>query len=343
MSNKQAPLQAVPQARPRKRRLWLPILAGLAILAILAVVLLPQLLVRQATQKPVEAETGTFVTREAQTTSLQDKMQQAIQTGGGNSGGQIQVQGQPQAQTQGQGQGQNQGQTMNMPQGQTQGQPQGQTQTQPQGQSQGQVQGQTQPDTQAPAVTYSQTTGLPEQPQGQVQGQVQGQPQAQTPTQPQTQAQAPGNGRFSVSLSESEISGMIYNGLNQGTAPQYRASIQGVSTKIQGGRARITVALLPRHLPEAFLKNLPGVTRDTPTVYLGGEMSLRQVGGSVEPDIHELALGNFKVPMPFIRDAVRATVQQQAAQMLSLPNGQRAVLDEVQLDGGALTLVGHAQ
>jgi hypothetical protein len=136
---------------------------------------------------------------------------------------------------------------------------------------------------------------------------------------------------------------MVYSGLSQGTAPEYRASIQGVATKIQGGRARITVTLLPRHLPDAFLKNLPGVTRNTPAVYLGGEMSLTKSGQSLIPQIHELSLGNFKVPMPFLQEAIKSTVQQQAEQMLRLPNGQRAVLDEVQLENGAITLIGKAQ
>lgn len=144
-------------------------------------------------------------------------------------------------------------------------------------------------------------------------------------------------------MSETEISGMIFNGINQGTAPEFRASVQGVSTKIENGRARITVALLPKYLPDAFLHNLPGVTRETPTVYLGGEMSLSSQGNAVVPEIHQLSLGNFRVPMPFIRDAVRATIQQQADQMLRLPNGQQARLDEIQLQNGAMTLIGRAQ
>ena len=83
----------------RKPRRWPYILLALAAMGLLAVLLLPRLLVQQATQKP--AETGTFVTEQVQTTSLQDKMQQAISAGNsgnsGNSGGQVSIsqQGQP--------------------------------------------------------------------------------------------------------------------------------------------------------------------------------------------------------------------------------------------------------
>lgn len=162
------------------------------------------------------------------------------------------------------------------------------------------------------------------------------------PDSPSSEKVAPeSDGKFRVQMSESEISNLLYSGLIQGTAPEYQAAIQGVSTRIQSGRAKITVALIPQHLPEAFLKNLPGVSRQTPTVYVGGEMSLIGQGQSVIPVIHELSLGNFKVPIPFLQAAIKDTVQQQTNQMMTLPNGKQARLEKILLENGAMTLVGQ--
>ena len=312
----------------RRGRFWLLALGGLAILAVLAVLLLPQLLVRQATQKPAESQTGTFVTRQVETSSLQDKMQQAIQQGDGNPAVR---QDAPASQS---GQARQDEIQLN----QTQTQPRNQPPAQPENPSGAQALPQNNKSAEQPdQSTPSENPDNSQQSLPDTQAANQAPIAEQAPTQPAT----PQDKRFRVQMSESEIAGMIYSGLNQGTAPEYRASIEGVSTRIQNGRARITVALKPQHLPEAFLKNLPGVTRSTPTVYLGGEMSLRRDGNSVDPQIHELSLGNFRVPMPFIREAVRATVQQQADQLLRLPNGQQARLDEIQLENGALVLYGH--
>ncbi|MEZ0372027.1 MAG: hypothetical protein ACAI44_23250 [Candidatus Sericytochromatia bacterium] len=324
--------------RPRRRG-WLVALGALAILAILAVVLVPQLLLRQATQKPVEA--GTFVTRQEQSTSLQDKMQQALVNPGSSQNSNAQASN---------GQAGNEQVNNGQPPGPQSGSQQVTIEQQAPAQN-----ANPQPGNQVAAVEQNVAaaengTQPASQPESESRSAFQNPDSASHTTadtaEPpadtrQAAAPASNDGRFRVQLGENEISGMIFNGLSQGTAPQYRASIEGVSTRISGGRARITVALLPRHLPEAFLKNLPGVNRDTPTVYLGGELSLHREGDEIVPDIHELSLGNFRVPMPFIRDAVKATVRQQADQMLRLPNGQQARLDEVILDNGALTLVGH--
>ncbi len=336
--------QATLAKKKKKPRRWPYVLLSLAALCVLAVLILPRLLVQQATQKP--AETGTFITQQVQTTTLQDKMQQALIAGGNGSQG---TAAQPNQANQGQ---------LTQPGQPTQNQSGSQSGQNTTTQFDSQVMSNINTDssagqnnTQSPNQTSSQTN-----PQNQsasqpnVQNQTAGQNNSvdagrqSQPVQNTQPAQPPANdGRFRVQMSASEISGMINSGLVQGTAPEYRASIQGVSTTIQGGRARITVALLPRHLPDAFLSNLPGVTRDTPTVYLGGEMSLSVSGNTITPTIHQLSLGNFRVPMPFIQSAVAQTVRQQADQLLRLPNGQRASLDDVILDQGAVTLVGHVQ
>lgn len=289
----------------KRRRIWPFLLAGSLGLILLLIVLVPRLLVGEATQKPAEA--GTFVTRTTETTSLQEKMQQSL------------------------GQGQNpppQPGQVNIQPGTT-GQTSAVTPSEP-------------PLQQAPEAPSTGGQEAPQNPPANVSepGQT-GQDQPGSVNMQTAAPPAADSGSFHVSLSEGEISSLIYSGLSERTAPEYRQSIQGVSTRISGGRATITVALLPKYLPDAFLRNLPGVTRDTPTVYLGGEIGLHRAGDSVGADIYHLSLGNLQVPMPFIRDAVAATVQQQAAQMLKLPNGQQAHLDDVVLDSGALTLQGH--
>ena len=62
-----------------------------------------------------------------------------------------------------------------------------------------------------------------------------------------------------LQISEQQISSLIYGGIVGGSAPQYRPAVQGVSTRISGGKARVTVALLPRYLPQNMLNSLPGV------------------------------------------------------------------------------------
>lgn len=308
-----------PPPKPVKRRpLWPKVLGGVVVLIVLLILLIPRLLVSEATQKPADA--GTFVTRQEQTsTTLQDKMQQSLNNNGsptGNSG----TSAQPD--NSGQATGTNQSTEMNNSQsaGQTSNSgSSGNTQA---------AQPATPPDNQASGQSNPQSPD-----------QTQAHPNS-TNTAQSTPAPA-NSGGFKVALSEGEISSMIYSGLVERTAPEYRQSIQGVSTRISGGRATITVALLPRYLPDAFLNNLPGVTHDTPTVYLGGEVGLHREGDSVGADIYHLSLGNLNVPMPFIREAVAATVRDQAAQMLHLPNGQQAKLDDVVVDSGAITLQGH--
>ncbi|MGV3523852.1 MAG: hypothetical protein ACO1RX_06475 [Candidatus Sericytochromatia bacterium] len=313
------------QVLPRRRstgRYWL--IGALALLGIAAgsAVILPKLMVGQATQAPTDA--GTFVTRQTQEVSLQDRVQAALQQSSTSqssaqqpavNGETTPAQGAPQSQVQ---------EGIPVPEGQ----PAQQTEL-----------------TGDPASPPLQTDNMaPSQNTDQPPSSVTPSAVSQNPPTAQTQPQQPANNRdFQLRISEGEISSLIYSGLVQGTAPQYRESIQGVSTRISGGRASISVALQPRHLPDAFLRNLPGVNRDTPTVYLGGDLSLRREGNSVTPDIHQLRLGNFRVPMPFINAAVKSQVQQYVGQMLQMPDGRRAQLDDVQLEGGAVTLRGHLQ
>lgn len=148
---------------------------------------------------------------------------------------------------------------------------------------------------------------------------------------------------FQVQISESEISSLVYNGLYSGIAPQYRQALQGVSTRIQNGRAKVTVALLPRYLPDAFLRNLPGINHDTGTVYLGGEVGLSQAGNSVQPVIYGLNLGSLSLPMPFVQSAMRTQVQAYIRHLLTLPDGRQARLQKVQVQNGAVTLSGDVR
>lgn len=145
---------------------------------------------------------------------------------------------------------------------------------------------------------------------------------------------------FDVQISENQISSLIYTGLSQGIAPQYRQSLQGVSTQIQGGRATISIALLPKYLPEEFLRNLPGVNRQTPTIYMGGEVSLIQQGNSVQPVIHSVNLGAIRLPMPFLQSAMQSQVQAYIRQMMTLPDGRLAQLQKLQVQSGAIHLSG---
>lgn len=318
--------------KPKSKRKWLIVsLSGLAIAAVLSVTLGPRLLVQQATQKPENV--GTFVTHQVEQESIQQKMQQALVNSEPVNGGSIPIENQTQTLPNEQsaqqievqvdtGQSNSANQAVSRPEN-SQVNPTAVDQTQSNQQA-------TTPRAQTEAQTYS--SEQPSRPQENAQ-QVPQQRPAQT-----QQAQ-----QFQVSLSESEISNMIYSGLSQGTAPEFRASIEGVSTRIANGQASITVALKPRYLPDQFLSKLPGVTRSTPTVYLGGDLSLRKEGNSVTPEIHRLSLGNFRVPMPFVQSAVKAQVQAYTQQMLKLPNGQQAYLDEVLLQNSAVTLKGHAQ
>lgn len=305
-----------PLPKPVKRRpLWPKVLGGVLVLIVLLILIVPRLLVSEATQKPADA--GTFVTRQEQTTTtLQDKMQQSLNNNGSPTSGSGTS---TRPDNSGQSTGTNQ--STEITPSQSAGQPGNSGNTQP-----------TQPG------TDNQTSGQSNPPNPPSPDQTQ--TAANTST-AQTTPAPTNSGGFRVALSEGEISSMIYSGLVERTAPEYRQSIQGVSTRISGGRATITVALLPRYLPDAFLRNLPGVTHDTPTVYLGGEVGLHREGDSVGADIYHLSLGNLNVPMPFIREAVAATVREQAAHMLHLPNGQQAKLDDVVVDSGAITLQGH--
>jgi hypothetical protein len=146
---------------------------------------------------------------------------------------------------------------------------------------------------------------------------------------------------FALNMREQEIASMIYNGLYAGTAPPYRGSIQGVSVELQNGQGKITVALLPRYLPDHFLKTLPGVNRDTPTIYLGGSVGLSLNNNQVVPEIHSLALGSLSIPAPFIKAMVKYQVQQQVKQITQLESGQTAVLDAIEIANGSLSIRGH--
>lgn len=306
-------------------------LAIIGILAIVAVALAPRFLAQQATQAP--ENTGTFVTRQIEDTDLSSRMQAAIQNAPeAQAPLEVQIESQQNAPN-------------NSP-----------TETSPQHQQVMQGNPDAAPNTTPPTETYGDTAPTGTEP---VQEQSTSQettpqtyqepPTERTPLEtrrpraPQSQNDVPLQRPkdFQFQISQNEISGMIYNGLVRGTAPAYRQSIQGVSTQISGGRAKITVALLPKYLPDAFLQRLPGIDRSTPTVYLGGEMGLNLSGNSVEPRIHRVSLGNMGVPMPFIESAVRSQVQAYVRNATRLPNGQQAQLQSIQLENGAVQIQGR--
>jgi len=304
-------------------------LGGLSALALTAALLAPRALVQEATRPPSETEAGTFVTRQTTQVSLQDRLQQSLSNPSESSDNQkstttitIESGGGRQAQIQ--------------------GTPSEALGTEPNQSPQDEVIWRSEPaqnqqtDSSAPNEPQREQTQVPETRQQNVQPT---QTQAEIQHRPRSQTQQPSS--FQVHMTEAEVSNLVYTGLHQGIEPQFRSALQGVSTRIQGGRARVTVALLPKHLPEAFLKNLPGVTRNTPTVYLGGEMSLQREGHAVVPEIHHISLGSFKVPIPFIQSAVRAQVQAYSTQLLQLPDGRQARLQDVQLDQGRITLSGQ--
>lgn len=149
------------------------------------------------------------------------------------------------------------------------------------------------------------------------------------------------NKRVQIQISESQISGLIYGGLARGTAPQYRKSIQGVSTRISGGRARVTVALLPRYLPDEMLNRLPGISRDTPTVYVGGTARLGISNGQLVPNIEGIQLGNVSLPAPFIQKSAAAGFRAYSRQLLTTSEGRPVHAESVQLDSGQITVVGR--
>lgn len=306
-------------------------LSGICLLGLGAGLMVPRLLVQEATQAPSTSEAGTFVTRPADAPiDLNQKLQESLLAAG------VPVKTAPPAEP-----------------------PENPSENENPGEDPG-------TDTRAPAPPADEVIWRSpprQQPAGDsppAAPEAAGQPDSVTPTeapasrppqarrtaappaasqrQPEQAATEPQ--AFEVSMSENDISSLVYGQLQRGIDPRYRQALQGVSTRIQQGKARVTVALLPKHLPPAFLKNLPGVTPSTPTVYLGGEMSLHQQGSRVVADIHHISLGNFKVPMPFIQSAVRSQVEAYSQQMLRLPDGRQAELYSVALDQGALTLTG---
>lgn len=287
-------------------RKWLFALSAMALLAVLAVVLAPRFVVQQATQKPENS--GTFVTRQIESENLQQKMQAALQNPDQPAEAQPVT---PNSQPDGQSAQAHSTQTEHTGPAATDPITPEDTSTEPQAGLPNNA-----PDTR----TSTPAAGAPTTPV---------QPPANRPRQIQ------------LRMSEQEVSSMIYNGLYQGTAPEYQASIQGVSTQIAGGKATVTVALNPKYLPDGFIKNIPGVGRSTSTVYLGGSMSLQKDGNSVSPVIHHMSLGKFKVPMPFLQSAVKSQVQAYVQNMMRLPNGQQAYLDQVELENGAVTLTVH--
>lgn len=321
-------------------------LAILGILAIVALALAPKFLARQATQAPVE--THTFVTRQIEESDLSQRMQAAVsnatvdqnsQPDQTNQNLQVNVETTEQVPDQTQYQQQPPDDTAQLPpnsaSSSTTNSISSPDQTEPtsasdnQGFNRDPNRQPTRNDTKAPGQIQSNTSNTTTQAPAQSRNDV-----------PQ-QRQPQNNKSFEFKISENEISSMIYGGLVNGTAPAFRQSIQGVSTQISGGRAKISVALLPKYLPDAFLRNLPGITRSTPTVYLGGEMGLSVSGNTVEPRIYRVSLGNMGVPMPFIENAVRGQVQAYVRNATRLPGGQQAQLQNVRLEGGAIHIQGR--
>jgi hypothetical protein len=160
---------------------------------------------------------------------------------------------------------------------------------------------------------------------------------------PAASVPATGKRPFTLELSESQLASMVYTGIYQGSDPRYRPAIQGVSMQLAGGTGKLTVALLPRHLPDDMLRNFPGVTRDSPTIYVGGEVGLAAEEGRLVPSIRNISFGNVKLPLPMIRSVAKYQILQYARQMTQLESGQEATFDEVTVDGGMLRLRGHVE
>ncbi len=300
-----------------KARRWL--IAGLVLagLGTIGFVVAPRLLMRAATEKPVAQ--STFVTRPAAAPDLRSQMSQALQNSQTNTTSQTAVSPTESGQTQ----------PVPAAGGTTSG---GSTQvSNPEQPGSDAVIAATQPPTQAQTNSDSNVVS---------QSQGAGQP---PPAQPPQSAGTTQPGQFQLQIRENEIASMIYNGLYNGTAPEYRPSIQGVSVQLQGGKGRITVALVPKYLPEQFAKNLPGVNKDTPTIYLGGEVGLSLSNNDVYPEIYSLSLGSLRIPAPFIKAMVKQQVQQHVRQMTRLDSGQQAIFDSVEIDNGAISIRGHVQ
>jgi hypothetical protein len=198
------------------------------------------------------------------------------------------------------------------------------------------------PDT-APGSTYSQSMPTPAESDAASDPHTEPlhSPPASTPARaaPVTGGKRP----FALELSESQLASMVYTGIYQGSDPRYRPAIQGVSMQLAGGSGKLTVALLPRHLPDDMLRNFPGVTRDSPTIYVGGEVGLAAEGGRLVPSIRNISFGNLKLPLPMIRSVAKYQILQYARQMTQLESGQEAVFDEVTVDGGMLRLRGYVE
>lgn len=326
---------------PRKKKPLLTTLiitlAILGILAILAVTLAPRFLANQATQAP--ADTQTFVTRQIEESDLSSRMQAAINTPGQSQDNppadnmQVNVESSTDETPTDNTSQTTQRAQMGIEQPISQdGSPENTIREIPL-ESGSATETKSSPRSQQRNTTASTSTVPPERRPARA-------PQNQAP-QSQNDVPQSASKDFQFQISQNEISSMIYSGLVRGTAPAYRQSIQGVSTQISGGRAKITVALLPKYLPDAFLQRLPGIDRSTPTVYLGGEMGLSVSGNTVEPRIHRVSLGNMGVPLPFIESAVRSQVQAYVRQATRLPNGQQAQLQTIRLEGGAVQIQGR--
>jgi hypothetical protein len=298
-----------------KLRHWL--IAGLstASLGVVGFVVAPRLLMRAATEKPAAA--ATFVTRPANGPDLRSQMNQAVQTptrdqltpGSFENGAAF---NQSSAQT-----------DNNVVSNSTLAQPPEQQLS-----TSDALNTATPPPAQ---VSQESTKGLQNTASSNI-----------NPAQSQNTSAIP-PGQFQLQIKENDIASMIYNGLYAGTAPEYRPSIQGVSVQLQGGKGRITVALLPKYLPEHFAKNLPGVTKDTPTIYLGGEVGLSLSNNTVSPEIYSLSLGSLRIPAPFIKAMVKHQVQQHVRQMTHLDSGQEAIFDQLEIENGAVSIRGHVQ
>ncbi len=325
--------------RKKKRPVLKTFLIAMAIIGIVAIVAMamaPRYLAQQATQAP--EDTGTFVTRQIEEADLSTRMQAAIE----NAPAQLPP-AEVQVETQySEPQGSSDGNSANTPQSTQNNTAYSQNDVD----AQGLPPAQNQDNSEAPQETYGENTAqapvVSQEQQPTYTEPPRSRPQAPTRA-PQSQNDVPLQRPrdFQFQISQNEISGMIYSGLVRGTAPAYRQSIQGVSTQISGGRAKITVALLPKYLPDAFLQRLPGIDRSTPTVYLGGEMGLSLSGNNVEPRIHRVSLGNMGVPLPFIESAVRGQVQAYVRNATRLPNGQQAQLQNIQLENGAVQIQGR--
>lgn len=145
---------------------------------------------------------------------------------------------------------------------------------------------------------------------------------------------------FKIQVSQQEIASMVFNGIYRNSAQEYRPALKGVSVKLNHGRGKVTIALNPSHLPQELLNQLPGVTRQTPTIYLGGEVGINLVNNTLSPTIYNVSLGRIRMPLSFIKSMVKTGIDQHVQYLLKLKSNQSTRFKSVHVQGGLLTIKG---